>query len=72
MSINKILDEIINNEKQNPKKKLNETEAEELLRLREENKKLTEELRISNMKMEYEKKLQALLLEEELQAKQRQ
>ena len=66
------LNPMINNEKQNPKKKLNETEAEELLRLREENKKLTEELRLSNMKMEYEKKLQALLLEEELQAKQRQ
>lgn len=66
------LNPMINNEKQNTKKKLNETESEELLRLREENKKLTEELRLSNMKIAYEKKLQALLIEEELQAKQRQ
>lgn len=42
-----------------------ETEREELIRLREEN-------RLLRMKIIYEKKLQALLLEEEAEARKRQ
>lgn len=55
----------------NPDKKfksdtsINESEREELIRLREENKLL-------KMKIIYEKKLQALLLEQEAEARQRQ
>lgn len=44
---------------------INETEREELIRLREEN-------RLLKMKIIYEKKLQALLLEEEAEARKRQ
>ena len=44
---------------------INETEREELIRLREEN-------RLLKMKIIYEKKLQALLLEEEAEVRQRQ
>ena len=44
---------------------INESEREELIRLREEN-------RLLKMKMIYEKKLQALLLEEEAEARKRQ
>ena len=44
---------------------INETEKEELIRLREEN-------RLLKMKIIYEKKLQALLLEEEAEARKRQ
>ena len=55
--------------KSNKKSKLNipisETEREELIRLREEN-------RLLKMKIIYEKKLQALLLEEEAEARKRQ
>ena len=55
--------------KSNKKFKLNtpikETEREELIRLREEN-------RLLKMKIIYEKKLQALLLEEEAEARKRQ
>ncbi|MCI6000487.1 MAG: helix-turn-helix domain-containing protein [Finegoldia magna] len=55
--------------KSNKKSKLNipisETEREELIRLREEN-------RLLKMKIIYEKKLQALLLEEETEARKRQ
>ena len=55
--------------KSNKKSKLNipinESEREELIRLREEN-------RLLKMKIAYEKKLQALLLEEEAKARKRQ
>ena len=55
--------------KSNKKSKLNtpikESEKEELIRLREEN-------RLLKMKIAYEKKLQALLLEEEAKARKRQ
>ena len=55
--------------KSNKKSKLNnpinETEREELIRLREEN-------RLLKMKIVYEKKLQALLMEEESEARKRQ
>ena len=55
--------------KSNKKSKLNtpinESEREELIRLREEN-------RLLKMKIIYEKKLQALLLEEEAEARKRQ
>ena len=55
--------------KSNKKSKLNtpinESEREELIRLREEN-------RLLKMKIVYEKKLQALLLEEEAEARKRQ
>ena len=55
--------------KSNKKSKLNtpinETEREELIRLREEN-------RLLKMKIIYEKKLQALLLEEEAEARKKQ
>ena len=55
--------------KSNKNSKLNipisETEREELIRLREEN-------RLLKMKINYEKKLQALLLEEETEARKRQ
>ena len=44
---------------------ISETEREELIRLREEN-------RLLKMKIIYEKKLQALLLEEEVEARKRQ
>ena len=44
---------------------INESEREELIRLREEN-------RLLKMKIIYEKKLQALLLEEEAEARKRQ
>ena len=44
---------------------INETEREELIRLREEN-------RLLKMKIIYEKKLQALLLEEEAEAREKQ
>ena len=44
---------------------INETEKEELIRLREEN-------RLLKMKITYEKKLRALLLEEEAEARKRQ
>ena len=44
---------------------ISESEREELIRLREENKLL-------KMKIIYEKKLQALLLEQEAEARQRQ
>lgn len=54
--------------KSNKKSKLNipinESEREELIRLREEN-------RLLKMKIIYEKKLQALLLEEEAEARKR-
>ena len=55
--------------KSNKNSKLNipiiETEREELIRLREEN-------RLLKMKIIYEKKLQALLLEEEAEARRKQ
>lgn len=58
-----------NMNKSNKKSKLNapinESEREELIRLREEN-------RLLKMKIIYEKKLQALLLEEEAEARKRQ
>ena len=58
-----------NMSKSNKKSKLNspinESEREELIRLREEN-------RLLRMKIIYEKKLQALLLEEEAEARKRQ
>ena len=58
-----------NMSKSNKKSKLNslvnESEREELIRLREEN-------RLLRMKIIYEKKLQALLLEEEIEARKRQ
>ena len=44
---------------------INESEREEFIRLREEN-------RLHKMKIIYEKKLQALLLEEEAEARKRQ
>ena len=44
---------------------INESEREELIRLREEN-------RLLKMKIIYEKKLQALLMEEEAEARKRQ
>ena len=59
----------LKNTKSNKKSKLNipisESEREELIRLREEN-------RLLKMKIIYEKKLQALLLEEEAEARKRQ
>ena len=58
-----------NMSKSNKKSKLNslvnESEREELIRLREEN-------RLLRMKIIYEKKLQALLLEEEIEARKKQ
>ena len=53
------------NKKQNNNTPINESEREELIRLREEN-------RLLKMKIIYEKKLQALLLEEEAEARKRQ
>ena len=53
------------NKKSKPNTPINESEREELIRLREEN-------RLLKMKVIYEKKLQALLLEEEAEARKRQ
>ena len=53
------------NKKPNNNTPINESEREELIRLREEN-------RLLKMKIIYEKKLQALLLEEEAEARKRQ
>ena len=53
------------NKKSKPNTPINESEREELIRLREEN-------RLLKMKIIYEKKLQALLLEEEAEARKRQ
>ncbi|WP_282929193.1 helix-turn-helix domain-containing protein [Anaerococcus sp. Marseille-Q7828] len=53
------------NKKQKNNTPINESEREELIRLREEN-------RLLKMKIIYEKKLQALLLEEEAEARKRQ
>ncbi|MBZ2385956.1 helix-turn-helix domain-containing protein [Anaerococcus murdochii] len=53
------------NKKSKPNTPINESEREELIRLREEN-------RLLKMKIIYEKKLQALLLEEEAEARKKQ
>ena len=58
-------DMIKSNKKLNNNNPINESEREELMRLREEN-------RLLKMKIIYEKKLQALLLEEEAEARKKQ
>ncbi|MEQ3281961.1 helix-turn-helix domain containing protein, partial [Finegoldia magna] len=58
-------DMIKSNKKPKNNTPINESEREELIRLREEN-------RLLKMKIIYEKKLQALLLEEEAEARKRQ
>lgn len=58
-------DMIKSNKKLKNNNPINESEREELIRLREEN-------RLLKMKIIYEKKLQALLLEEEAEARKKQ